>query len=233
MNQSRSILRNDRWIIRCFLLGSCFLASPAHAEISAAELSNLMVEADLGGATAQERLGVAYLRGDSVPTDRAKALFWLNRSATQGNASAQNMLSRQLFDRESGPRDMIDAYKWALIAARSNERLQSDAAETLDRLARSMTPSQMAEARTQAAKWTPTSEFRTSPQSTNGGNSDGGQITPTQPSKQSTTPVEEPTRREPTQHQKANSRDQANTRLRVLQYQVRTGVRIVARVLGM
>jgi TPR repeat protein len=47
---------------------------------------------NLGDAYAQDMLGRMYLLGTSVPVDRDKAIFWLQKAASQGYAPAQELL---------------------------------------------------------------------------------------------------------------------------------------------
>lgn len=50
--------------------------------------SELIRKAESGDAKAQRELGRAYMRGEGVPKDRAKAESWLLKSAAQGNYQA-------------------------------------------------------------------------------------------------------------------------------------------------
>jgi tetratricopeptide (TPR) repeat protein len=51
---------------------------------------------NLGDAYAQDTLGRMYLLGTSVPADRDKALYWLQKAARQGFAPAQELLPAAL-----------------------------------------------------------------------------------------------------------------------------------------
>ncbi|MBL8671326.1 MAG: SEL1-like repeat protein [Alphaproteobacteria bacterium] len=49
--------------------------------------------AEKGHSAAQYNLGVAYLRGGSVPMDRGKAIEWFRKAAAQGHQNAKKALS--------------------------------------------------------------------------------------------------------------------------------------------
>jgi hypothetical protein len=64
---------------------------------SSAEAAKLKFEeeqAEEGKDLYQYRLGMRYLKGDGVPTDRAKALDYLAKSAAQGNHDAEKELAK-------------------------------------------------------------------------------------------------------------------------------------------
>jgi Sel1 repeat len=51
-------------------------------------------QADKGNAYGQYRMGLRYLKGDGVPSDRAKAIDYLSKAAAQGNEEAQKELRK-------------------------------------------------------------------------------------------------------------------------------------------
>ena len=59
---------------------------------------------------AQDMLGRMYLMGTSVPADRDKAIFWLQKAASQGYAPARELLPIAL-DRGTTPLPLPGAPK--------------------------------------------------------------------------------------------------------------------------
>jgi Sel1 repeat-containing protein len=239
MNKSKWRKGSSDVFAAVLLLATNGLASPlAHGQSAPTELSSLMSEAELGGPTAQERLGLAYARGDKLPLDRTKAVFWLNRSASQGNPSAQLAMSRQLADRTDRPSDLTDAYKWALIAAKGgNDKIQGEAADMLDSLARNLSPLQIADARNLAIRWTPTPEVKLpAAAETVGGGTDMGSIKAPPEATPLSAPVAAPksesVRRERPEQRSKNATARFDRKLRQIEYQVRVGVTIVSRAFG-
>lgn len=49
-------------------------------------------EAEQGDAEAQLNLSVCYAKGDGVGKDMKQAIYWVRKSAEQGNADAQRIL---------------------------------------------------------------------------------------------------------------------------------------------
>jgi TPR repeat protein len=64
----------------------------AEAKIKALESDK--GQASNGVSAAQCRLGLAYLNGQGVETNRSLAIEWLGKSATQGNVEAQEALKK-------------------------------------------------------------------------------------------------------------------------------------------
>jgi uncharacterized protein len=111
--------------------------------------------AEQGDALAQQRLGLMYERGLSVPQDYAEAARWYRRAADQGFASAQWMLSSMYATGSGVPKDYVQAHMWCNVSA-----AQGFGAATYCRadLERAMTPEQVAEAQKLARNWKPKPE---------------------------------------------------------------------------
>lgn len=77
----------------------------------------LKAAAEGGDAIAQVDLGSAYLNGDGVARDPAKAAEWWERSASQGNAKAQVLLAAALAKGDGMTKDVAKAMEWAQKAA--------------------------------------------------------------------------------------------------------------------
>ncbi len=108
--------------------------------------------ADQGNAEAQHNLGYMYANGQGVPQDYAEALKWYNKAAGQGNAYAQNALGWMYNSGQGVPQDFVLAYMWFNLAAAQG---RSDAQDSRDKLAKEMTPAQIAEAQRLASEWKP------------------------------------------------------------------------------
>ena len=110
--------------------------------------------ADQGVAEAQYNLGLMYFNGEGVVQDFTQAVAWYRRAADQGHAAAQYNLGF-MYDRGQGvPQDDVEGHKWRNLAASrvTGDKLK-EYAETRDRLAIQLIPSQLAEAQKRAAEW--------------------------------------------------------------------------------
>lgn len=74
--------------------------------------------AGFGDATAQYKLGRAYLEGTLVPKDAAKAVEWLRKAATAGLAQSQYDLAVLLTNGNEVPRNDKEAVFWFSAAAK-------------------------------------------------------------------------------------------------------------------
>ena len=108
--------------------------------------------AEHGDAMAQIALGYAYAKGQGVPQDDVQAVAWYRKAAEQGYADAQHNLGVMYADGVGVPQDDIEALKWTNLAA---VRASGDTQKVFaDRLAKKMTPAQIAEAQKRAQEWT-------------------------------------------------------------------------------
>jgi len=113
--------------------------------------------AEQGHVGAQFTLAVLYMIGRGVSRNQLKAVYWFERAASQGNADAQVQLGTIYGAGQGVPRDPVAAYKWFALG-QANARtpaLRAKASQNIDRLSRSMTPAQIAEAQRQAREWQP------------------------------------------------------------------------------
>jgi len=112
--------------------------------------------AEQGHASAQHNLGVMYDEGKGVPQDYAEAVTWYRRAAEQGHADAQNNLGFMHDYGKGVPQNYVLAHMWYNLAASQGdeESLNSQKLmiENRDRIARLMTPAQIAEAQALAAR---------------------------------------------------------------------------------
>jgi hypothetical protein len=111
--------------------------------------------ADQGKAKAQIALWGIYFKGLGVPQDYNQAMKWAREAADQGDAAGQSVLGSMYTQGQGVPKDYISAYMWANLAA---ARGAKDMGELRDRIARLMTPTQIAEAQKLAREWKPTKQ---------------------------------------------------------------------------
>jgi len=103
-----------------------------------------MKSAAQGYPYAQNNLGVMYEEGRGVKRDDKKAADWFEKAARQGLTRAQLSLGRMYLDGRGVKKDPVQAYLWLSLAA-SDEKL-STAREQREKLAKEMTPAQIAQA---------------------------------------------------------------------------------------
>jgi len=68
-------------------------------------------------AEEQFGLGLSYYKGDGVPKDIEKAIYWFTKAAEQGQALAQNGLGCCYYKGEGVPKDLKKAVYWWTKAA--------------------------------------------------------------------------------------------------------------------
>ena len=102
----------------------------------------------LGHARAQESLGALYENGAGVKKSYEDAAHWYEKAANQGLVTAQASLSAIHLQ----GLHYAEAYFWAAVAAAHGD---TDAVTMRDRLAKALTPAQLAEANRRVADWKP------------------------------------------------------------------------------
>ncbi len=116
--------------------------------------------AEQGNARAQYNLGVMYYNGQGVPQDYAEAAKWFRKAADQGEAKAQFNLG-VMYDSGYGvPQDYVQAHMWYNLAGAQG---RTAAARNWGRVAKLMTPAQIAEAQRRVAKWRPRGQSGAAP----------------------------------------------------------------------
>lgn len=106
--------------------------------------------AESGVAGAQFNLGLAFRQGRGVSADPAAALDWIVKAAQQGNLRAQ-YLAAEIYEAGSETsRDLVQAHLWFNLAGKKR---YEDAKKRRQRVARQMTPYQIAEAEMLARHW--------------------------------------------------------------------------------
>jgi TPR repeat protein len=100
-------------------------------------IQRLFEDADYGSAEAQFQLGIAYFEGQIIEQDHDRCAWWIRRAALAGHPYAQGFLGVMYVDGVGVPQDDVEAYVWHAVAAANGEE---NAAESLERLARNLTP---------------------------------------------------------------------------------------------
>ena len=106
-----------------------------------------------GDAVAQEVLGVMYAEGQGVQKDEAQAVKLFRQAAEQGNDLGQYNLGAAYVNGLGLPKDYVLGQMWFILAALQGLEAATSAR---DKLARYITPDQIAEAQRLAREWKPT-----------------------------------------------------------------------------
>ena len=111
--------------------------------------------AEQGLPEAQNQLGAMYLHGRGVPKDYTQALVWFVKAAEQGYPEAHLQLGAVYFAGRGGvAKDNVEALRRLTIASTLETRdLKSSYVELKERIAKEMTPTQVAEAKRRAQEW--------------------------------------------------------------------------------
>ena len=152
-----------QWLVSATLAAGLVLATPAMAragfEDGAAayqqgDFSKALHEwtplAEQGHGDVQYLLGRMYHVGLGVPQDYAEAALWYRRAAEQGNPGCQFLLGFLYSTGRGVPKDLVQAHFWFSVSAARG----SDASrKSRERVAKKMTPAQIAEAQRLAREW--------------------------------------------------------------------------------
>ncbi len=106
--------------------------------------------AEQGDAVAQYNLGAMYDEGLGVPQDSVQAVKWYRKAAEQGHASAQYSLGAMYAQGHGVTQDYVQAHTWFNLAGAQGEKV---AVTSRDRVAKRMTPGQIAKAERLAREW--------------------------------------------------------------------------------
>ena len=106
-------------------------------------IQELLPLAEQGHGDAQYLLGRMYHGALGVPQDYAEAALWYRRAAEQGNPDCQFLLGFLYSTGRGVPKDFVQAHFWFSVSAARG----SDASrKSRERVAKKMTPAQIAEA---------------------------------------------------------------------------------------
>jgi hypothetical protein len=127
-----------------FKLGLCYCNGQGVPQDYAEAVKWYREAAEQGETKAQGKLGDAYYIGLGVESNYAEAMIWYREAAEHGDASAQRHLGIMYGVGQGVPQDFVEAYKWYDLAAAQND---TNAIHNRDSISKSMTASQIAEAR--------------------------------------------------------------------------------------
>jgi TPR repeat protein len=110
-----------------------------------------------GNADGEYDLGLMYADGDGVGQDYAEAARWYRLASDQGQPDAQNSLGMRYKRGQGVAQDYVQAYKWFALSATLAPSLEgrARAEANRDKVAATMTPSQIAEAQQLVQEWKP------------------------------------------------------------------------------
>ena len=83
-------------------------------------IAELKTKAENGDSEAQLQLGIMYEKGNDVLVNYEEAANWYQRSAQQGNREAQVSLASLYGNGKGVSEDIVQEYKWELLAASHN-----------------------------------------------------------------------------------------------------------------
>lgn len=112
--------------------------------------SPLRDDAEQGDVSAQAELGTAYFEGCGVAQDYVEAAKWFHEAAEQGDAFSQAVLGLMYGNGLGVEQDSVLSHMWLNIAYVTGSE---HAKELRDKVAKAITPSQLAEAQKCAREW--------------------------------------------------------------------------------
>ena len=113
--------------------------------------------AERGDPAAQMYMGAILSAGIGRPQSDRDAFLWFSRAADAGNSQAQLILSGLFAIGRGVQKSNVDAYKWALIASSGGNSTEdrNGAQQLMAQLARRMSDSEVANAKSLADRWKP------------------------------------------------------------------------------
>lgn len=135
-----------------YILGLMYANGQGMPESYTEGLKWLQKAAEQGEAKAQFSVGVIYFKGYGMAANPAEAFKWYRRAADQGNAPALYNLGAMYAKGQTVPQDVVRAHMLYALAADRGIRA---ADEAKDKLAKSMSAEQIAEAKKMAQEWKP------------------------------------------------------------------------------
>jgi TPR repeat protein len=122
-------------------------------------MRHLRIAAESGEAAAQFNLGILYDsrlddNGYVIESDRAEAIKWLLAAAEQGLPRAQSRLAELYAAGSNASGNYVNACAWFLLATASSRGIhRHQARSAYERIAASLTPAQVTEAKRLAGLW--------------------------------------------------------------------------------
>ncbi len=133
-----------------YLIGEMYHEGVGVPQDNAASAIWILRAAEQGHGDAQYLIGQMYHGGLGVPLDYAEAALWYRRAGEQGNPGCQFILGFLYRTGQGVPKDFVQAHFWFSVSAAQG----SDASrKSRERVAKKMTPAQIAEAQRLAREW--------------------------------------------------------------------------------
>jgi len=102
--------------------GWAFSIPQPQQELIASKVAYVQLNAEEGSADAQYLLGLMYVSGRFVKTDKALGISWLKQAADGGDINAQKTLADLAFEGKLIKRDLSLAEHWYLRLAEKDDR---------------------------------------------------------------------------------------------------------------
>lgn len=149
-------------LLTVVLLIAILMIAPARAD-DAADVQmadRYQRAAERGDPAAQMYMGAILSAGIGRPQSDRDAFLWFSRAADAGNSQAQLILSGLFAIGRGVQKSNADAYKWALIASSGGNSTEdrNGAQQLMAQLARRMSDSEVANAKSQADRWKPSTQ---------------------------------------------------------------------------
>ena len=126
---ANNIMKNRffRLLVGLFVFGLLIsiIQNQIFADVVPDDFDDMKKLAEQGDAYAQNRLGLMYETGESVPQDFKQAVYWYTKAAEQGFADAHFSLCLFYYMGESVPQDFKQAAYWCTKAAEQYTIAQS------------------------------------------------------------------------------------------------------------
>jgi TPR repeat protein len=96
-----------------------------------------------------------YANGHGVAPDMKESADWFLKAANLGDVQAQAKIADLYANGQGVEKDAVQAYKWSSLAAAGITELEArmKALSAIETLAKSMTPEQIARAKTLVSEW--------------------------------------------------------------------------------
>ena len=156
-------------------LGSCYLQGIGVPKDAKEAVRWWRKAAEQNQVAAQNSLGGGYALGQGVEKDEVKAVEWYRKAAEQNFAGAQFNLGYCYAMGQGVPQDYVEGYKWLLLSA--GQGLQP-AKETMTRLERRLTPTQLAEGQKRASSFVPPEALSINAQPAGAGGNEPAELLP-------------------------------------------------------
>jgi hypothetical protein len=145
-----------------YILGLAYLGGQGVPRDPAEAVTWFRKAGDSGCANAMITLGRLYGEGKVVRQDLAQAVASYRKAADLGSVHAMSTLGAIYRDGKVARRDYVEAHMWLSVATAVPGVHQKTTADARDRVAKLMTPAQIAEAQTRAREWRQTATVQTS-----------------------------------------------------------------------